>query len=458
MTTTSSIGDMFNTANSFVKRSQNIIPLEFSVNSIYRRFQLRNRYKHFYLIITKHKYELIMKLLKGIIVVISLLGLSPQFGYCQDNISIIKVNRKLITDELSHPTAFAEPKDNTGRLFICEQEGKIKIVEKGKLSKSIFLDITNEVVKKKGYEERGLLGLAFHPDFAKNGKLYIHCSIPTSETNKSVNHKSVIREYKVLKTDPNKVDKASAIDILEINQPQSNHNGGDLKFGPDGYLYISIGDGGGQNDKHGEFGNAQNLSNLLGKILRIDVNTLPYKTPLDNPFVGKDGVRPEIYAYGFRNPWRISFDKTTGDLFVGDVGQDNYEEVNLITKGGNYGWRIREGLHEKYPNDPDPKNWIDPLLEYSHMEGLSITGGFLYRGKQIPSLVGKYIFADWTGPVWAMSKGIQNQWTKEKLSISQDPGTWHIYSFGEDQKGEIYLLTVLLENDKGALYQLVREE
>lgn len=376
-------------------------------------------------------------------------------GYSQETISALKVDKKLITDELSHPTAFAEPNDKSGRLFVCEQEGKIKIIQKGKVLPSLFLDITDEVIKKKGYEERGLLGLAFHPDFAKNGKLYVYCSMPVAVPARGLDHKSVIREYTVSSKNKNSVDESTAKTVLEFDEPQSNHNGGDLKFGPDGFLYIAVGDGGGQNDKHGAAGNAQNLSNFLGKILRVDVKQLPYSIPSDNPFVGKSEVRPEIYAYGFRNPWRISFDKKTGELFAGDVGQDNYEEVNLITKGGNYGWRIREGLHEKFPNDPDPKNWINPISEYPHSDGLSITGGFVYRGKQIPAIAGKYIFADWTGPVWALTNNKKEQWDREKLSISQDAGNWHIYSFGEDQAGEVYLLTVLLGSDKGALYQLV---
>ncbi|MEA5403930.1 PQQ-dependent sugar dehydrogenase [Arcicella sp. DC2W] len=376
-------------------------------------------------------------------------------SYSQETISALKVDKKLITDALSHPTAFAEPNDKSGRLFVCEQEGKIKIIQKGKVLPSLFLDISDEVIKKKGYEERGLLGLAFHPDFAKNGKLYVYCSMPVAVPARGLDHKTVVREYTVSAKNINAVDESTVKTVLEFDEPQSNHNGGDLKFGPDGFLYIAIGDGGGQNDKHGASGNAQNLSNFLGKILRVDVKQLPYSIPSDNPFVGKSEVRPEIYAYGFRNPWRISFDKKTGELFVGDVGQDNYEEVNLITKGGNYGWRIREGLHEKFPNDPDTKNWINPISEYPHSDGLSITGGFVYRGKQIPAITGKYIFADWTGPVWALTDTKKEQWDREKLSISQDAGNWHIYSFGEDQAGEVYLLTVLLGSDKGALYQLV---
>lgn len=379
-------------------------------------------------------------------------------SYGQEVMSSAKITTQLISDQLSHPTALAEPNDKSGRLFICEQEGRIKIIKNGKVLPELFLDISDEVVKKKGYEERGLLGLAFHPNFDKNGKYYVYCSYPVVGAAKGIDHKSVIKEYTVSAKNANQTNQASAKIVLEFNEPQSNHNGGDVKFGTDGMLYIAVGDGGGQNDKHGEIGNAQNLNNLLGKILRIDINQSPYGIPADNPFVGKENVRPEIYAYGFRNPWRISFDKITGQLFAGDVGQDNYEEINLIVKGGNYGWRVREGLHEKFATDPDPKNWINPITEYPHPEGLSVTGGFVYRGKQIPSLVGKYVFADWIGPIWTLSDTKKEQWSREKLSISQDPGYWHIYSFGEDQAGEIYLLTVVLGQDKGALYKVVAKK
>ena len=226
-------------------------------------------------------------------------------------------------------------------------------------------------------------------------------------------------------------------------------------FGPDGFLYITAGDGGGQNDQHGRYGNGQNLNVLLGKIMRIDVNQQPYGIPKDNPFVGNPNARPEIFAYGFRNPWRISFDKKTGQLFAGDVGQDDYEEVDIVKKGGNYGWRIREGLHPKHPDDPTPKNLIDPIIDYPHSEGISITGGFVYRGTAIPALYGKYVFADWMGPVFTLTNTNQPLWSLEKLSISPKAGYWQVYSLGEDNAGEIYLLTIMIDNNKGALYKLV---
>lgn len=385
-----------------------------------------------------------------------LLMATTAFGQAPAPVASVKL--QLVSDQLSHPTAFAVTPNGSNRLFVCEQEGRIRILENGTLRPQPFLDISKEVIKKSGYDERGLLGLAFHPDYAKNGKFYVYCSTP-AVGKKNVDNEEEVREYTVSK-DPSVADKATMRTVLKVDDPESNHNGGDLKFGPDGYLYISIGDGGGQNDKHGQIGNAQNLNTLMGKILRIDVNQQPYGIPKDNPLASKvdskgQPARPEIYAYGFRNPWRISFDRQTGKLFTGDVGQDQFEEVDIVEKGGNYGWRVREGLHEHTPSDPDPKNWINPINEYPHAEGISITGGFLYRGKAIPALTGKYIFADWTGPVFQLSPTDGKRWSREKLPISRDAGYWHVYSFGEDQAGELYLLTVLLDSGKGALYKLV---
>ncbi len=375
------------------------------------------------------------------------------FGQVETSTS--KVKLQLVTDQLSHPTAFAVNKKSPDLIFVCEQEGKIRVIKNGKIVTTPFLDITQDVLKKDGYDERGLLGLAFHPDYSTNGKFYVYISVKATPAEKGVDHRSEVREYTVSKANPLLADKASVKKVLTFDQPQSNHNGGDLKFGADGFLYISAGDGGGADDKHGQYGNAQNMTNLLGKILRIDVNKSPYSIPEDNPFVKTQDARGEIYAYGLRNPWRFSFDKKTNELFAGDVGQNKYEEIDIITKGGNYGWRPIEGFHDFRADDPKPVKPIAPIAEYPHPEGLSITGGFVYRGKAIPSLTGKYIFGDMMGPIWSLISGPNNKWTREKLSIGKDAGYWHVYSFGEDLSGELYVLTELLEENKGALYKLV---
>lgn len=366
------------------------------------------------------------------------------------------VKLQLITDQLSHPTAFAVTKKSPTLLFVAEQEGRIRVIENGKLVAAPFLDISKEVLKKEGYDERGLLGLAFHPDYATNGKFYVYCSVPVENPVKNVrDHQSEVREYVVSKSSLKLADATQMRKVLVFDEPESNHNGGDLKFGADGFLYISAGDGGGANDKHGTIGNAQNLTNLLGKILRIDVNKTPYTIPADNPFIKTPDAKPEIYAYGLRNPWRFSFDSKTNQLFAGDVGQNKYEEVDIITKGGNYGWRPVEGLHDFKADDPKPVNPIAPITEYPHSEGISITGGFVYRGKAIPSLTGKYIFGDMMGSIWNLTPGADNKWTRNTMSISKEAGQWHVYSFGQDLSGEIYVLSVLLDSSKGALYKLV---
>jgi glucose/arabinose dehydrogenase len=362
---------------------------------------------------------------------------------------------KLITDQLQYPTGFAEPNDKTGRLFVAEQHGRIRIIQNGKLLPQPFLDITQDVFMTASADERGLLGFAFHPGFAKNGKFYVYFSkrIPKTE---GVDHMGVLREYKVSPKNAGLADKSTGRDVFTINEPESNHNGGDIKIGPDGYLYLGLGDGGAYNDLHGEIGNGQNLNTLLGKILRIDVNQQQYGIPADNPFINQENKRPEIFAYGLRNPWRLSFDKLNGRLFVGDVGQKNWEEIDIVTKGGNYGWRVREGTHIKTPTDPDPKNWVNPIIDYGRQEGTSVTGGFLYRGKQIPELYGKYVFADLLGKVWSLTDEKKELWRKEELPISKAGGHWLVYSFGEDQAGELYLLTVLIDGLKGAVYKIVK--
>ena len=378
---------------------------------------------------------------------------------CADN-APRKVKLQLVTSGFISPVNMAVPGDGTGRLFFCQKEGKVWIVQKGNLLPAPFLDVSNDMISvNPGYDERGLLGMAFHPDFKKNHKFYVYYSSP-AVGKQGINHTSRIVEFKTSAANPNVADPASKRIVMEIDEPQSNHNGGQLQFGPDGYLYIGLGDGGGGGDKHGANGNGQDLNTWLGKILRINVNGTPYKVPADNPFVNKAGVKPEIWAYGLRNPWRFSFDKSSKKLFAGDVGQNKYEEVDIITKGGNYGWRIMEGYHEyNVPQGAGKTGLIAPIHEYSHDLGISITGGYVYRGNAIPALKGLYVFGDYNGKTFVLvPKG--NKWERADLELSGRPaGNLQILSWGQDEQGELYMLTSSSGKDgfTGAVYKLVKE-
>ena len=296
--------------------------------------------------------------------------------------------------------------------------------------------------------EEGLLGFAFHPEYRKNGYFYLYYTTTDAPLT------SVISRFSVLENHPDVADPESEVELMRIKQPFWNHNGGTIAFGHDGYLYVGLGDGGKANDP---FKNAQNLGTLLGSILRIDVDRhdagKAYGIPRDNPFVGRDGARGEIYAYGLRNVWRLSFDRKTGALFVADVGQDIWEEINVVTKGGNYGWNLREGKHKFGPNGAEPSDsLVEPILEYNHKVGKSITGGHVYRGEQVKSLAGKYIYADYvSGIMWALTINKDNTaGTNYVIPWSKLP----VLTFGEDEKGEIYFSTHLAG---GRLYRFVEK-
>ncbi len=334
------------------------------------------------------------------------------------------------------------------RLFIVEQDGLIRIIDaSGSKLETPFLDISS-LVDSATNPERGLLGLAFHPDYPNTPYFYVnYTAVSGGDT--------VIARYTV-SSDPNLADPNSAAEILRIDQPAANHNGGDLAFGPDGYLYIPTGDGGSGNDPWGEVGNGQNRQTLLGKILRIDVDGgFPYAIPADNPFVGDGTTLDEIWALGLRNPWRISFDRETGDLYIADVGQNAWEEVNFqpasSTGGENYGWRCYEGTHEAQNYNADECNgsYVFPFVEYPHGFGIgqgnSITGGFVYRGNDFPALNGIYIYADYVS---------SNFW------LAQNSGSWSITplggigvnnpsTFGEGCSGELYVAS-----HGGIIYQI----
>jgi glucose/arabinose dehydrogenase len=326
---------------------------------------------------------------------------------------------------LASPVDLQEAPDDSGRLFVVEQQGTIRIIQDGALVSIPFLDITNRVSFS---GEMGLLGLAFHPDFAQNRRLIVNYT-------SAVGGHTIIAAYLASAADPNLAEPGEEI-ILTVNQPFGNHNGGQLAFGPDGYLYIASGDGGGGGDPNG---NGQSLSTLLGKLLRIDVDSAtPYAVPPDNPFVGQAG-EDEIWAYGLRNPWRFSFDRSTDRLFLGDVGHDDFEEVDLITRGGNFGWSIMEGNHcYPPPSDTcDMTGLILPIAEYSHDEGRSITGGFVYRGPLIAQLRGTYVFGDFiSGNIWGLDEEGSGVWTHSLLLAT----SLSISSFGQDGAGELYVL------------------
>jgi glucose/arabinose dehydrogenase len=330
----------------------------------------------------------------------------------------------------SRPVDLQHAGDNTDRIFVVEQNGDIFVFKNDAATsaKTLFLDIRGRV-KDSGNEE-GLLGLAFHPNYETNGYFYVNYTASNP-------NRTVISRFKVT-SDPDKADPASEFVLLEFGQPYSNHNGGQISFGPDGYLYIATGDGGSGGDPQG---NGQKKNVLLGKILRIDVDHTSegkhYSIPSDNPFASSTEFRKEIYAYGLRNPWRFSFDPSTNSLWAGDVGQNSYEEIDVIQKGGNYGWNTMEGKHCFSPSSGCNTSGLQqPVWEYGRSEGISITGGFVYRGPSVKSLTGKYVYADFgTGNIWALNASTPSDPTNAKLLDSE----LNIASFGIDQNNELYL-------------------
>lgn len=362
---------------------------------------------------------------------------------------------------LTAPVGLTVANDGSNRLFVLEQPGRIRIIKNGKLVEQPFLDITSKVDElNTGYSEKGLLGLAFHPQYKTNGRFFVYYSAPSAD--KNYDHKSVIAEFKTSSINADVADTAEQF-ILTIDEPESNHNGGQLAFGNDGYLYISTGDGGGAGDKHGIYGNGQNLNTLLAKILRINVdNSKPYTIPYNNPFINKN-ARAEIYAYGLRNPWRFSFDRPTGKLFCGDVGQNAFEEVDIIEKGKNYGWRIMEGYHCYDADNCNREGLTNPIYEYTHSEGISITGGYVYHGAKIPALNKAYVFGDYSGKLFCLVQQPDSSWKKSNLLIaskSSNDMECRVNSFGEDEAGELYILTQKLSGPKdktGVVYRIDKQ-
>lgn len=330
-----------------------------------------------------------------------------------------------VADGLRQPVTITNAHDD--RLFVVQQGGQIRVVQDGALLREPFLDISSELTTG---GERGLLGLAFPSDYATSGRFYVYYTGAGGE--------SVLSRFRVTPGNPNLADETSEEVLLTHPQPYSNHNGGQLAFGPDGYLYLGLGDGGSGGDPQG---NGQNLGTLLGKLLRLDVSgSSGYSVPTDNPFVSTPGAKPEIWAYGLRNPWRFSFDRGSGDLYIADVGQDAFEEVDLqpaASKGGeNYGWNIMEASHCYRAETCDQAGLTLPVIEYPHgpQWGTSISGGYVYRGEAVPALAGRYVFADFTsGRIWTSSAA--DDW---QITPLLETG-FNISTFGEDAAGELYV-------------------
>ena len=337
---------------------------------------------------------------------------------------------QMVLSGLGKPEGLVNAGDGSGRLFIVEQGGLIRILEDGALLPTPFLDLTQKV---SCCGEKGLLGMVFHPNFTENGYFYVDYTEEVSDQ-----LFTVIARYNILANNPNQADPASEMRMLQIEQPFQNHNGGEVQFGPEGYLYIGMGDGGSAGDP---LGNGQSLQTLLGKILRIDVDhTEPFAIPPENPYTDEGGLW-EIWVYGLRNPWRFSFDKLTGDLYIGDVGQDAFEEIDFLPAGSpgglNLGWNYYEGNQPYRGSPPLDAEFVMPVAEYGHDLGSSITGGYVYRGKALPAWQGVYLYGDFgSGRVWGLLHLPDGGWQN---ALMFDPD-YSSSSFGVDENGEIYLV------------------
>lgn len=366
---------------------------------------------------------------------------TPVAGQVMDP-AMVRVELQAVTGGLDTPVGIAHAGDGSGRLFVVEKPGRVRVVQDGELVAVPFLDIADRVGSSQN--EQGLLGLAFHPRYAENGYFFVNYTDRQGDT--------VVSRFSA-GGDPARANPDSEVVLLRIDQPAGNHNGGHLAFGPDGRLYVGTGDGGGAGDR---YGNGQNGQTLLGAMLRLGVDGgPPYTVPDDNPFVGNPNVRDEIWAVGLRNPWRYSFDRLTGDLYIADVGQNRYEEVNAQPAGEpggqNYGWPIMEGLH-CFPEDrPCERAGLTvPAWEYDHGQGCSVTGGYVYRGEEFPILTGLYLFGDYcSGRIWGLAPrggtGVDG-WQAALLAQADV----RLSAFGEDERGELYLVDM----GRGELFKI----
>lgn len=363
--------------------------------------------------------------------------------YCREpaaDAPIPDIGLELVADGFQSPTHVTAAFDGRGRLFVVEQRGTIRVIENGRLLPEPFLDVRARV---ESGGEKGLLSVAFHPRFRDNGLLFV---------NYTTRERGLYTHVSRFRAAGNRADAASETLLLRIEQPYGNHNGGQLAFGPDGFLYIGMGDGGAANDPHDH---GQNPGTLLGAMLRIDVDReqppLRYAIPPDNPFTDRKGARPEIWAYGLRNPWRFSFDAATGRLWAADVGQDEIEEIDVIRRGGNYGWRIMEGdiCTPAINRRCDTRGLEAPIHTYGRPDGYSVTGGFVYRGRALPALCGVYVFADYVSQrIWGLRHDGRKV-TAQRVLFAPDKmdktlarlvgGGLHVSSFGEDEARGLYL-------------------
>ena len=389
-----------------------------------------------------------------------------------------EVALETVASGLTAPVFVTHAGDGSGRLFVVDQIGLIRLIDSSKvLLSTAFLDIRDHLPALTAVgDERGLLGLAFHPSYENNGRFFVaYNTVGTSALR--------LCEFTV-SSDRNLADRSSERLLIEIEKPQNNHNGGQLAFGPDGFLYMGVGDGGGANDvatgHTPDLGNAQDRSRLLGKILRIDVNQgTPYGVPADNPFVSTSGAAPEVFAYGLRNPWRFSFDGSR--LIVADVGQNNLEEVNLVEKGDNLGWNLREGNACFDPSDVAPSGCVtaldgapleDPVITYPHsgekIGGLAVIGGYVYRGEDLTGFNGLYIFGDYSssfvtpsGRLFVATESTDRPWSVDEIAVANRDSRRldrYLLSFGTDEAGEIYVCASSAagpSGNTGVVYKLV---
>ena len=350
----------------------------------------------------------------------------------------LQVDLVPVASGFTSPLDIQQAGDGSGRLFVVEQGGTIKIIQSGNVLGTPYLDISSSVASG---GELGLLGLAFHPNFTSNGCFYVNY---TSTRNGKL--QTFISEFRAATAAANTVNTTSEQNLFTVDQPEANHNGGGLAFGNDGFLYIGLGDGGGGGDMHGTIGNAQDLTTRLGKMLRINVTCNgTFSIPSDNPFVANATAAKEIWLYGLRNPFRFSIDHTTGNLWIGDVGQNSFEEVDMLTpmqKGSDMGWRCKEGTHDfNFTGNCPSLTLVDPIYDYGRSQGdATVIGGYVYHGTNIAALSGNYVFGDFiSGRIWSLAQNSQGKWTPTLLANS---GANNLAGFGQDAAGELYVAQI----------------